>query len=95
MKQLEDSLLPIFDLKPRWTGINSLFYEGPLDVLIHIRHHNNPNFGDGYPDGDFNIFSMEKAREVCGKYGYKVNFEPFFPLRTFRKGLTETVEHSL
>ena len=79
LKHIEDGLLPMLDLKPRWIGINSLFYEGPLDVLIHIRRHNDLEYGDDNPDADFNTFSLERTVEICSQHGYKVYFEPFFP----------------
>jgi hypothetical protein len=79
LKHIEDGFLPMFDLKPRWIGVNSLFYEGPLDVLIHIRRLNDLEYGDDNPDGDFNIFSLEKTAELCAQHGYKFYFEPFFP----------------
>jgi SAM-dependent methyltransferase len=66
-------------LEPRWIAFNSLFYEGPLDVLIHIRDHDNPAIGDANPDGDFNIFSLQEVRRVFGKHGYQVVAEPFYP----------------
>ena len=79
MKKVEDGLIPILELNPRWIGINSLFYDGPLDVLTHIRRHNDPEHGDDNPDGDFNIFSMDNAVAICANYDYKVQFEPFYP----------------
>lgn len=79
LKHIEDALNPFFALQPRWIAINSLFYEGPLDVLIHIRNHNNPALADDNPDGDFNTFSLEKTAELCDSNGYDLHFEPYFP----------------
>ena len=78
-KRFEVALDPLIALNPRWIAINSLFYDGPLDVLIHIREHNKPELHDDNPDGDFNIFSLPKIREHTAKHGYKLSSEPFYP----------------
>lgn len=70
-KKLNDALKPLVDLSPRWLGFNSLFYEGPLDVLIHIRDHNDPTLTDDIPNADFNTFSLPKMKEFLASHGYK------------------------
>lgn len=62
-------------LQPKWIAINSLFYNGPLEVLIHIRS----GLKDTNPDGDFNIFSIPKIKKYFLRHGYKIYFKPFFP----------------
>ena len=62
-------------LKPKWIAINSLFYNGPIEVLIHMRG----ELKDNDPDGDFNIFSLPKIKKKFLKKGYKIKFIPFFP----------------
>lgn len=79
LKRIEDALNPFFALRPRWIAINSLFYEGPLDVLIHIRNHNNPDLADDNPDADFNTFSLTRTAQLCKENGYDLRYEPFFP----------------
>jgi SAM-dependent methyltransferase len=79
-KRIDPALEALTALKPRWLAINSLFYQGPLDVLIHIRNHNNPELKDDDPDGDFNIFSLEHTARVLAENGYKLSSaEPFYP----------------
>ncbi len=65
-------------LKPKWIAINSLFYEGPMDVLIHIRDTDNDYYKRD-ADGDFNIFSLPKIKKQFLEYGYKIKYVPFYP----------------
>jgi len=65
-------------LKPKWIAINSLFYDGPIEVLIHIRD-SGTGYKDTNPDGDFNTFSLPKIKKRFLKNGYKIKFVPFFP----------------
>ena len=59
-------------------GINSLFYEGDIDALIHIREPGDKN--DNNPDGDLNIHSLSKIKKFLLKKGYKVfKKKEFFP----------------
>jgi hypothetical protein len=78
-KRVEPAIEAVCALEPRWIAFNSLFYEGPLDVMIHIRDHDNPAIGDDNPDGDFNIFSLPLVRETFAKHGYQLHAEPFHP----------------
>ena len=68
-KNIEIPLNNILRLKPQWIGINSLFYDGPLDVLIHIRDRikNKLKIEDNNPDGDFNIFSIPNLNRNLAK----------------------------
>ncbi len=73
-------------IKPKWIAINSLFFEGPLDVLIHIRDHDNPKLKDNNPNSDFNIFSLSNLEKMFQKYGYKIIIKkPFFPKKKIKK----------
>jgi len=79
-KEMEMAIKPLADLQPAWLAFNSLFYDGPLDVLIHIRDHDCPELTDDDPDGDFNIFSLWKAKDIFGKYGYElIDDQEFYP----------------
>ena len=84
---------PVIDklckLKPKWIAINSLFYNGPLDILIHIRD-SNKGLKDKNPDGDFNMFSIPQIKNEFLQNGYKINFTPFFP----KKKLKQPVDKS-
>ena len=73
---------PFFDaiirLEPRWFVVNSLFFNGPLEVLIHIRDSENPSSDDN-PDSDFNIFSKELVSDYLGNHGFTVSYSDFYP----------------
>jgi SAM-dependent methyltransferase len=76
-KHPEEPLQKIIDLQPKCIIIKSLFFDAPLDVLIHIRDEKH-GVQDSDHDGDFNIFSMQKIKSILIKNGYtKVNFIPF------------------
>ncbi len=78
-KTVVPAIEALCDLEPRWIALNALFYDGPLDVLIHIRDHTNPAIGDDNPDGDFNVFSLPLVEEVFRKKGYEIQHEAFYP----------------
>ena len=63
------AIVALTDLKPEWILIKSLFYDGPLDVLVHIRDHTTGNRDDD-PNGDFNIFSLPLVRSTFCEQGY-------------------------
>ncbi len=75
---------PFFDallnFNPKWFVVNSLFYEGPLEVLIHMRELNSPS-PDGSSDSDFNIFSKETVKSHLENFGYMVRYSDFYPER--------------
>jgi len=75
---IEDGLAPLMALNPGWIAINSLFYDGPLDVLIHIRNHERLA-SDLSSDGDFNVFSLERTAAAFAEQWYEMISEPFFP----------------
>ena len=73
-------------IKPKWIAINSLFYEGHLDVLIHMRDYKNPKLKDNNPNSDFNIFSLYYLKKIFNKYGYKIILKkPYFPKKKINK----------
>ncbi len=80
-KRIEPAIEALAKLEPRWISFNSLFYEGPLDVMIHIRDHSDHSdskIADDNPDADFNIFSLDLTRDCFAKAGYKkLTFERF------------------
>jgi len=76
-KKFEDAAKKIIDLNPKIIVFNSLFYEGPLDVRIHINDRNS-NLEEHNPDADFNIHSLDAAKEFLKTKGYKkIIFEKF------------------
>lgn len=79
-RRIEPFIEALMALQPRWIAINSLFYPGPLDVLVHIRDHERPFIADDNPDGDFNIFSLTRTAETFAANGYgRFRAEPFYP----------------
>lgn len=78
LKNIEAPLNALIELNPNWIALNSLFYEGPLDILTHIRDHTNPDLKDDDPDSDFNIFSLPKIKDYFLQQGYQnFHFERF------------------
>ena len=78
-KNAEDPIKFICNLKPKWIAINSLFYNGPLDIHIHIKDYEDLNTNEG-SDGDFNTFSLQEVSKVFKKYGYSLDKAiPFYP----------------
>jgi hypothetical protein len=71
-KQLKPALDALIKLNPRWIAFNSLFYEGPLDVLIHIRSYVGRKVTDDDSDSDFNIFSLTEMKKYLAEHGYKL-----------------------
>ena len=69
-KNFEEAAKKIIDLNPDKIIFNSLFYDGPLDVLIHINDRNS-NLELDNPDADFNIHSLPSAKDFLIKNGYK------------------------
>lgn len=84
-KKIDIPLKYMFNYRPDWIAINSLFYEGPLDVLIHIRDHNS-DIKDNNVNSDFNIFSLSNLKKILKKTDYKIyKFQPFFPYKKIAK----------
>lgn len=85
-KNFEPFFNTILKFNPNWFVCNSLFYEGPLEVLIHIRDLNNQySSRDSNPDSDFNIFSKERVRSHLKNFGYEVNYSDFYPAKQLPK----------
>jgi len=70
-KLFQEAAEELVGLNPDWIAFNSLFYEGPLDVLIHIRDLNSSK-PDSDPDSDFNIHSLQGAEKVMTRLGYRL-----------------------
>jgi len=77
MRNCTDAISNMVLSDPDYLIINSLFYDGPLDVLIHMRDLEG-NMPDDCPDGDFNIHSIPKVEKTLNDLGYSnVIFEKF------------------
>lgn len=85
-KNINKVLESITKVKSKFIAINSLFYDGPLDVLIHIRDLANPKIKDDNPDGDFNIHSLQSVKQILLYNGYKlVKIKKYFPKYKIKK----------
>jgi hypothetical protein len=74
-----------------------LFYDGPLDVLIHIRSYkkNKKILKDSNPDGDFNIFSIPILKSII-KNKYKiVKIEQHFPKNKIKKNSSKRSSYTI
>ena len=78
-KDIKKPLEFMCSLKPKWLAANSLFYNGPLDVLIHVRNHKHKHIKDDNPNGDFNIHSLPRVEKIFKNYGYNVSYKRHFP----------------
>ena len=67
-KSIDKPLKNLIKLKPKWIGINSLFFNGYMDILIHQRQLNRNKYKilnkDNDPDGDFNIHSLKSVEQA-------------------------------
>lgn len=85
-KNIDEVLRSVTKINSKFIAINSLFYDGPLDVLIHIRDLTNPSVKDNNPDGDFNIHSLERTKKSFLSNGYKlIKIKRFFPRYKIKK----------
>lgn len=88
----ERALKNLLKLNPKWIAINSLFFDGNLDVFIHTRNrfkkkklYSKINNED--PDGDLNIFALDVIKSFLRKYKkYKITkIKPFFPNKSISR----------
>ena len=85
-KNLEKPIKFLCDFKTKWIAINSLFYDGPIDVEIHMKDLNKTIKENNHPDGDFNIFSYQTLGKELKKNGYKIKvIQPYFPKKPIKK----------
>ncbi len=85
-KKINEPIKRLCSLRPDYIAINSLFYDGQLDVLIHIRDLNNKSIKDSNPDADFNIHSLQNTKLIFKTYGYKIEkIKKFFPKKKIKK----------
>lgn len=88
-KNIESVLNNLINLNPKWIAINSLFFDGNLDVFIHTRNTSNKKYlksQDKNPDSDFNIFSIDNLKKFLKRKNYRVSkIKPFFPLKKIKK----------
>jgi len=71
-KDLDKPIKHICDFKPKWIAINSLFYDGPINVLIHMIDLKKKKIESDHPNSDFNIFSLQNLSKILKQNGYKI-----------------------
>ena len=85
-KNMEELFNSVSRINSKWIAVNSLFYDGPIDVLTHIRGYEKSSLKDNDPDGDFNIHSLTRLSTIAKKKGYKlIKKIPFFPQKKIPK----------
>ena len=85
-QKIENVIRSISKINSKWIAINSLFYDGEIDVLIHMRDLKNKKISDKNPDADFNIHSLPNTKKIFKKYGYKVIVsKQYFPKNKIKK----------
>lgn len=79
-RNLDKVMKNLISLKPNFIAINSLFYEGDMDVYIHIASSWGIKYYKNNVDGDFNIHSIQKLKTFLKNYNYKItSVKDFFP----------------
>ena len=87
-KNISKAINSVANLNSKFIAINSLFFEGYLDVLIHIRDLKDKKITDQNPDADFNIHSLPKTIEFFKKKKYElIGSKKFFPKKPIKKKL--------
>ena len=77
-KRIDKITKKIMNLNCEFLAINSLFYNGDIDALIHIREPGDKSDND--PNGDLNIHSLNKFRNYLNKNNYTIRkVKDFFP----------------
>jgi hypothetical protein len=72
--EFEKPLIQLMTLNPKWIAIKSLFYDGPLDVMIHIKDH---RLVEDNPKENYNIFSVPRIKQFLEFTRYEGIFERF------------------
>ena len=85
-KDLKKPIKFLCDFKTKWIAINSLFYDGPINVFIHMNDLNKTKNENNHPDSDFNIFSLKYLFNELKKNNYKiVKSQKYFPKNQIKK----------
>jgi SAM-dependent methyltransferase len=85
-KEIEEPIRRLSKIKSKWLAINSLFYDAPLDVLIHIRDLKDKTIKDNNPNADFNIHSLPNTFKLLSKYNYTlVDYVNFYPEKKIKR----------
>jgi SAM-dependent methyltransferase len=85
-KEIEEPIRRLSKIKSKWLAINSLFYDAPLDVLIHIRDLKDKTITDSNPNADFNIHSLSNTFKILRKYNYTlIDYINFYPEKKIKR----------
>ena len=85
-KNINQAINSVANLNSKFIAINSLFHDGYLDVLIHIRDLKDKKISDRNPDADFNIHSLPNTVKCFKRKNYQlVSCKKFFPKKKIRK----------
>ena len=87
LKDPEKAIKNLCSINSNWIAINSLFYDGLLEVKINMldfkKIYANGKTDYYYKknsvDGDFNIHSLPRIKKLFKYYGYKMYFEQHLP----------------
>ncbi|MDC3062649.1 class I SAM-dependent methyltransferase [Candidatus Pelagibacter sp.] len=87
LKDLEIAIKKICSINSDWIAINSLFYEGLLEVKINMRDfkkiYQNGKvkyfYKNSSVDGDFNIHSLPRLKTLFKYFGYRMFYEKHKP----------------
>jgi nucleoside-diphosphate-sugar epimerase/ubiquinone/menaquinone biosynthesis C-methylase UbiE len=78
LSEYKTPLEKIIDLKPKWIGLNSLFYDGPINATILIKDYNIKFKNKPYKEYYHNIYSIDLVRKLFKKHGYETfEYTPF------------------
>ena len=85
-KDLKKPIKFLCDFKTKWIAINSLFYDGPINIFIHMNDLNKTKKENNHPDSDFNIFSLKYLNNELEKNNYKmIKNQKYFPRNYIKK----------
>ncbi len=73
LPDFEHPVISIFkDVKPKWIGLTSLFYEGDITCRIEVEEHKRKR------KTFYNIYSLQSLSRVCEQNGYSLKkYMPF------------------
>lgn len=81
MKNYKKPLINMFQVKPKWILITSLFYDGPVDTEIVIKDFSRTMGSSKFRRSFYNIYSIDLIEAYAKKFTYTLDkYEPFiFP----------------
>jgi ubiquinone/menaquinone biosynthesis C-methylase UbiE len=78
LNDYKKALSSMFELKPEWILITSLFYDGPVTAKIIINDFSRTMGKLKYRKTYYNIYSIDELKKYSQKYNYNLfEFKPF------------------